>query len=39
MISKATGTISAVKIKAVSQVHITLWFHLCGDVTSRAHKR
>jgi hypothetical protein len=39
MKSEATGTISAVKIKAVSQGHITLGFHLCGDGTSRAHKK
>jgi hypothetical protein len=39
MKSKATGTISAVKRKAVSQGHITLGFHLCGDGTSRAHKK
>jgi hypothetical protein len=39
MQSKATGTISAVKRKAVSQGHRTLGFHLCGDGTSRAHKK
>jgi hypothetical protein len=39
MKSKATGTISAVKRKAVSQGHRTLGFHLCGDGTSRAHKK
>jgi hypothetical protein len=39
MKSKATGAISAVKRKAVSQGHITLGFHLCGDGTSRAHKK
>jgi hypothetical protein len=39
--SKATGTgtISAVKRKALSQGHITLGFNLCGDGTSRAHKK
>jgi hypothetical protein len=37
--SKATGTISAFKRKSVSQGHITLGFHLCGDGTSRAHKK
>jgi hypothetical protein len=37
--SKATGTISSVKRKAVSQGHITLGFHLCGDRTSRTHKK
>jgi hypothetical protein len=39
MKSNATGTISAVKRKAVSQGHITLGFHLCGDGTSRAHQK
>jgi hypothetical protein len=39
MKSKATGTISAVKRKAVSQGHRTLGCHLCGDRTSRAHKK
>jgi hypothetical protein len=39
MKSKETGTISAVKRKAVSQGHRTLGFHLCGDGTSRAHKK
>jgi hypothetical protein len=39
MKSKATGTILAFNRKAVSQGHITLGFHLCGDVTSRAHKK
>jgi hypothetical protein len=39
MKSKSTGTISAVKIKAVSQGHRTLGFHLCGDGTSHAHKK
>jgi hypothetical protein len=39
MKSKETGTISAVKRKAVSQGHITLGFHLCGDGTSRAHTK
>jgi hypothetical protein len=38
MKSKATGTISAFKRKAVSQGHTPLGFHLCGDGTSRAHK-
>jgi hypothetical protein len=38
MKSKATGTISAVNRKAVSQGHTTLVFHLCGDGTSRAQK-
>jgi len=38
MQSKATGTISAVKRKAVSQGHRTLGFHLCGDGVSGAHK-
>jgi hypothetical protein len=37
--SKPIGTISAVKRKAVSQGHRTLGFHLCGDGTSRAHKK
>jgi hypothetical protein len=37
--SKATGMISAVKRKAVSQGHGTLGFHFCGDGTSRAHKK
>jgi hypothetical protein len=37
--SKATGTISAVKRKAVSQGHRTLGFHLCDDRTSGAHKK
>jgi hypothetical protein len=39
MKSKATGTISAVKSKHVSQGHRTLGFHLCGEGTSRAHKK
>jgi hypothetical protein len=39
MTSKETGMISAVKRKAVSQGHKTLGFHLCGDGTSRAHKK
>jgi hypothetical protein len=39
MKSKATGTISAVKIKALSQGNRTLRFHLCGDGTSRAYKK
>jgi hypothetical protein len=39
MKSKATGTISAVKKKAVSQGNITLGFHLCDDGTSHAHKK
>jgi hypothetical protein len=39
MKSKATGTISAVKRNAVSKGHRTLGFHLCGDGTSRAHKK
>jgi hypothetical protein len=39
MKSKATGAISAVKRKDVSQGHRTLWFHLCGDRTSCAHKK
>jgi hypothetical protein len=39
MRSEATGTISAVKRKAVSQGHRTLGFHLCGDGTSHAHKK
>jgi hypothetical protein len=39
MKSKATGTISAVKRKAVSQGQRTLGFHLCGDGTSCAHKK
>jgi hypothetical protein len=38
MKSRATGTISSVKRKTVSQGHRTLGFHLCGDRTSRAHK-
>jgi hypothetical protein len=33
------STISAFKRKVVSQGHITLGFHLCGDGTSRAHKK
>jgi hypothetical protein len=37
--SKATVMISAVNRKAVSQGHINLGFHLCGDGTSRAHKK
>jgi hypothetical protein len=37
--SIAIGTISSVKRKAVSQGHITLGFNLCGDGTSRAHKK
>jgi hypothetical protein len=39
MKSKATGTISAVKRKAVSQGHRKLGFHLCGDRTLCAHKK
>jgi hypothetical protein len=39
MKSKATGKISAFKRKAVSQGHRTLGFRLCGDGTSRAHKK
>ena len=39
MTSKATGTVSSVKRKAVSQGHITLGFHLCGDGKSRVHKK
>jgi hypothetical protein len=39
MKSKATGKISAVKRKAVSQGHIALGFHLCGDGTSHAYKK
>jgi hypothetical protein len=39
MKSKATGTISAVNRKAVSQGHIFLGYHLCGDGTSCAHKK
>jgi hypothetical protein len=39
MKSKATGMMSSVKRKAVSQGHRTLGFHLCGEGTSRAHKR
>jgi hypothetical protein len=39
MKSKATGMISAVKRKAVSQGHRTLGFHLCGDRTSCVHKK
>jgi hypothetical protein len=39
MNSKATGKILAVKRKAVSQGHIHLGFHLCGDGASRAHKK
>jgi hypothetical protein len=39
MQSKTTGTISEFKRKAVSQGHRTLGFHLCGDGTSRAHKK
>jgi hypothetical protein len=39
MKSKATGTISAVKRKAVSQGHITEGSHLCGNGTSRDHKK
>jgi hypothetical protein len=39
MRSKATVSVSAFKRKAVSQGHRTLGFHLCGDGTSRAHKK
>jgi hypothetical protein len=39
MMPKETGKISAVKIKSVSQGHRTLWFHLCGDRSSRANKK
>jgi hypothetical protein len=39
MTSKATGTISTVKRKTVSKGHRTLGFHLCGDGSSRTHKK
>jgi hypothetical protein len=39
MMAKATGEISSVKRKAVTQGHMTLRFHLCGDGSSRAHKK
>jgi hypothetical protein len=37
--SKATGMISSVKRKAVSQGHINLGVNLCDNGSSRAHKK
>jgi hypothetical protein len=37
--SNATGQTSGIKRKSATQGHITLGFHLTGDITSSAHKK